>query len=197
MATDATSTATRRHPRDIGRRTFFQWLTVRPGRVAAAAWRHSVRRLLASHAEDGRRMGDAGAGRRISARRNADGHVRQSAAAAVGRHHGAHGRVCAITKARTTDAAGPVPGAGRQLRSPGLPGLVVSAVGPVHVPLPWRRLLRQRRAGLGSAAARTLPLRVASPRRAARGPGPALSRPCKTRLRRRRSGSSASDCLSD
>ena len=43
---------------------------------------------------------------------------------------------------------GPVPGPGHQLRPPGLPGVVVPAVGPVHVPLPRRRLLRQRRTRL-------------------------------------------------
>ena len=55
----------------------------------------------------------------------------------------------------------PVPGLRRQLRPPGLPGLVVPAVGPVHVPLPRRRLLRQRRTRLRPAAARPLPLRLA------------------------------------
>ena len=48
-----------------------------------------------------------------------------------------------------------------QLRSLGLSGLLVSAVGLVHVPLSRRRLLRRWRARLRSAAARLVSLRVA------------------------------------
>ena len=47
-----------------------------------------------------------------------------------------------------------------QLRAPGLPGALVSAVAAVHVSLPRRRLLRRRLARLGSARARPLYLRL-------------------------------------
>ena len=51
-----------------------------------------------------------------------------------------------------------VPGLRDQLHAPWVPGAMVPAVGAVHVPLPWRRVLRGRREGLRSAAAGALPL---------------------------------------
>ena len=47
----------------------------------------------------------------------------------------------------------------------GLPGLVVPAIRSLHVPLPWGRLLRQRRTRIRTTAARALPLPVASSQR--------------------------------
>ena len=42
----------------------------------------------------------------------------------------------------------------------GLSGALVSAIGIVHVPVPWRRLLCRRRACLGPTPARPLPIRL-------------------------------------
>ena len=94
----------------------------------------------------------------------------------------AHTGVYVRNRRPGTDAARrPVPGPRRQLRPPGLPGVVVPAVGPVHVSLPRRRLLRQRRTRLRPAAARAVPLRLAGRGRPARDPGAALSDACRTR----------------
>src|SRR2546423_46624 len=51
-----------------------------------------------------------------------------------------------------------LPGLRRQLRPPRLPGALARAGAALPLPLPWRRLLRQRRARRRPAAARPLPL---------------------------------------
>ena len=163
----------------LRRRSFLGWLTYGLGAVAAAAVGIPSSATFSGAARP-RSMVYAGARQRFSPGRNAAGDVRQSAPAAVGRHRGPHRRLRALRgprRARPTRRRHTVPGAGRQLRPPGLPGRVVSAVGPVHVPLSRRRLLRQRRTRLGPAAARAVSLRVAGERAAgsAGDPGPALS----------------------
>ena len=87
----------------------------------------------------------------------------------------AHTASTSATRARTTGPTSePVPGPRRQLCPPGLSGVLVPAVGPVHVPVPRRRLLRQRRTRLGAAAARPVPLRLAGRDGQAGDPGAAL-----------------------
>ena len=53
-----------------------------------------------------------------------------------------------------------LPGLRRQLRASRLPGAVVSAIGPVHVSVSRRRVLRRRRARVGPAGARTVRVSV-------------------------------------
>ena len=78
--------------------------------------------------------------------------------------------------------AGAVPGLGRQLRPPGLPGVVVSAVGFVHVSLPRRRLLRQRRTGSGPPPRGLFHCVWRVQRRTSWKFRPRIIRRCKTRL---------------
>ena len=68
--------------------------------------------------------------------------------ASVGRRDGEHPLLGAAHLGRR------VPGLRHQLHASRLPGALVPGVGPVHVPVPRRRLLRRRRARLGAAAAR-------------------------------------------
>src|SRR5262249_35166373 len=104
---------------------------------------------------------------------------------AVGRYGGPYRRLRALRGPRRAggrrDEGPHVPGPGRQLRPLGLPGGVVPGIGAVHVPLPRRRLLRQRRARLRPAAARPLPLCLSRQPRSragrARDPGAALPDP--------------------
>ena len=60
-----------------------------------------------------------------------------------------------------------VPGLRDQLHASRMPGALVRRIRTVHVPVPWRRLLRRRRARLGSAAARPVSIRIQGRRRAA------------------------------
>ena len=52
----------------------------------------------------------------------------------------------------------------------GLPCLVVPGVRLIHVPMPWRCLLRRRRASFGPSPPRSVPLYVAGARRPTGGP---------------------------
>ncbi len=49
-----------------------------------------------------------------------------------------------------------IPGVCHQLRASGMPGALVSAVGPVHVSMPWRCLLSGWRPCLGPSGARII-----------------------------------------
>ncbi len=65
----------------------------------------------------------------------------------------------------TPGAGAEVPGICHQLRPPGLPGALVSAVGALYVPMPWRRLLRRWLARRGTAPARPFRIRLQSAKR--------------------------------
>ena len=55
-----------------------------------------------------------------------------------------------------------IPGLRRQLRAPRLSGSLVSAIRPVHVPVPWRGILPRWLARLGPAGARSFRISVQS-----------------------------------
>ena len=157
--------AARPHGPAPGRRAFFGWLTYGLGAVAAAVGGPPLRRLPLRGAQGPGRLGVPGAA-------STDFPPDQTRLVtfdnphppAVGRHGGSDRRLRPLRGPRREggrrDEGAQVPGPRRQLRPPGLPGRVVPAVGPVHVPLPRRRLLRQRRTRLRPAAARPLPLRL-------------------------------------
>ena len=73
-----------------------------------------------------------------------------------------------------------IPGVRHELRTPGLPRDLVSPIGPLHVPLPRRSLLRRRRASLRPPDSRPLPMRLANPERPARDPGAPSCPLCRT-----------------
>ena len=85
---------------------------------------------------------------------------------------------CWVRRARRRQ----VPGLRDQLHAPRLPGALVPGIGPVHVPVPRRRLLRRRRARLGPAAARPLSVRVQDRRRPALGARRASCRRWRSRV---------------
>jgi hypothetical protein len=85
---------------------------------------------------------------------NAVRDLSQSHLGAVGWRHRRRGLLGAA------DQHGPVAGVRGQLRASWLPCAMVSAIGPLHVSVSRRRLLRRRLARLGPAAARTLYLRL-------------------------------------
>ena len=110
-------------------------------------------------------LGAARARQRVPGRRDAAGHLPQSVRDADRRQDGGHRVLGAAHRRRS------VPGVCRQLRAPGLPGPLVPAVGPVHVSVPWRRLLPRRLARLGTAGARALRISVQGSERAAHHSG--------------------------
>src|SRR5262245_9892807 len=92
----------------------------------------------------------------------------------MGRHDGDDRRPCAefgCGRKRTSS----VPDLRRQLCTSRLSGHVVSAVRFVYVSVSWRRLLCQRRAGIGSAAPRPVSPHVAGARRSAADSSSTLS----------------------
>ena len=147
-----------------GRRTFLGWLTYGLGAVATAAlgiplvgYFFGVRKAPI----DWLTLGPV----TDFAQGQTHGDIRQPHPPAVGRHGGAHGRLCPLRGPGRggggRDDGAQVPGPRGQLQAPGLPGGVVLGVGPVHVPLSRRSVLRQRRAARRDRPRRGLyPLRL-------------------------------------
>ena len=158
----------------LGRRSFFGWLTYGLSGVAlAAAGIPLVGYFVGVRKRKEIPWVNLGAVRSVSDQRNSAKGLRQSPPCALGRRD------------RPDGSLRPQPGFGqarefavlgirRELCPLGLPGLVVSGVRTVHVPLSWRRLLRQRRPGGRASAPRPLPLRLAGARRPAGDPGAPL-----------------------
>ena len=153
-----------------GRRTFFQWLTYEPAAWPQRSWVFRSSAICWGPCGSTGSIGSGWDAKPIPTQRDPTGDVPKSTGPAVGWHGSPYGRI-RPQLGTGRKATGSVPGVRHELRSPGLPCDLVSAVWSLHVSVPRRRLLRERRAGFGAAGARPVPLRLADSRRTTGNPG--------------------------
>ena len=143
----------------LSRRGFFMKLGILFNGLAAMVLAVPIVRFLLSSVTRGRANGylswvPLGHVSRIPGRRDAAGHFSQSLRDADRRQDRGHRLLGAARRRRA------VPGLRDQLRAPGLPGPLVSAIRSVHVSLSWWSVLPRRLARLRPAGARSLRISV-------------------------------------